>query len=156
MPILQLKTETWSGKTDCQNCMATRCSAACSSQEEPTCLPGQQDLLPLGLCSSFPFTLAKLNITAFNMAGLPQWLSSKESVCITGDTGESGSIPGLGRSPAEGNGNPFIVFLPGKSQGQRSLVDYSPRGRKELDMTEHLNTHTLNMVTLWGSLGGLF
>ena len=27
------------------------------------------------------------------------------------------------------------VFLPGKSQGQRSLVGYSPWGHKELDMT---------------------
>ena len=30
------------------------------------------------------------------------------------------------------------VFLPGKSHGQRSLVGYSPWGRKELDMTEQL------------------
>ena len=28
------------------------------------------------------------------------------------------------------------VFLPGKSQGQTSLVGYSPWGRKELDTTE--------------------
>ena len=28
------------------------------------------------------------------------------------------------------------VSLPGKSRGQRSLVGYSPWGRKELDMTE--------------------
>ena len=28
------------------------------------------------------------------------------------------------------------VFLPGESHGQRSLVGYSPWGRKELDMTE--------------------
>ena len=27
-------------------------------------------------------------------------------------------------------------FLPGKSYGQRSLVDYSPCGHKESDMTE--------------------
>ena len=30
------------------------------------------------------------------------------------------------------------VFLPGKSDGQRSLVDYSPCGCKESDMTEQL------------------
>ena len=29
--------------------------------------------------------------------------------------------------------------IPGKSQGQRSLVDYSPWGCKELDMTERLH-----------------
>ena len=33
------------------------------------------------------------------------------------------------------------VFLPGESHGQRSLVGYSPWGRKESDTTEQL-THT--------------
>ena len=37
-----------------------------------------------------------------------------------------GLIPGLGRSPAEGNGLPTPVFLPGKSHGQRGLAGYSP------------------------------
>ena len=31
---------------------------------------------------------------------------------------------------------PTPVFLPGESRGQRSLVGYSPQGRKESDMTE--------------------
>ena len=31
------------------------------------------------------------------------------------------------------------VFLPGESHGQRSLVGYSPRGRKASDMTEQLS-----------------
>jgi len=31
----------------------------------------------------------------------------KESACNAGDTGDVGSIPGLGRSPGEGHGNPF-------------------------------------------------
>ena len=31
--------------------------------------------------------------------------------------------------------------LPGESRGQRSLVGYSPRGRKESDTTEPLNHH---------------
>ena len=30
--------------------------------------------------------------------------------------GDLGSIPGSGRSPGEGNGNPLPVFLPGKSK----------------------------------------
>ena len=34
------------------------------------------------------------------------------------------------------------VFLPGGYQGQKNLVGYSPRGCKELDMTEQLSTHT--------------
>ena len=36
--------------------------------------------------------------------GLPRWLSHKESVCNAEDVF---SIPGLGRSPEEGNGNPL-------------------------------------------------
>ena len=35
---------------------------------------------------------------------------------------------------------PTPVSLPGKSHGQRSLVVYSPWGRKELDTTEQLST----------------
>ena len=35
---------------------------------------------------------------------------------------------------------PTPVFLPQKSREQRSLVGYSPWGRKELDMSEQLNT----------------
>ena len=37
---------------------------------------------------------------------------------------------------------PTPLFLPEKSHGQRSLVGYSPGGRRELDMTEQLHTHT--------------
>ena len=36
--------------------------------------------------------------------GLPWWLSSKDSDCSPGD---AGSIPGLGRSPRGGHGNPL-------------------------------------------------
>ena len=36
--------------------------------------------------------------------GFPGGLDSKESACSAGDLG---SIPGLGRSPGEENGNPF-------------------------------------------------
>ena len=39
--------------------------------------------------------------------GLPQWLSGKESACTTGATGLAGSIPGSGRSPGGGHGNPL-------------------------------------------------
>ena len=49
----------------------------------------------------------------------------KESACSAGDPG---FIPGLGRSP--GGGNTTLVFLPGKSHGQRSLVGDSPLGHK--------------------------
>ena len=57
----------------------------------------------------------------------------KASACNVGDLG---SIPGTGRSPGEGNGNPLQYSCLEKSHGQRSLVGYSPWGRKESDMTE--------------------
>ena len=43
---------------------------------------------------------------------------------------------------------PTPVLLPGKSHGQRSLVGYSPWGRKESDTTEWLHFHfNINDVT---------
>ena len=37
---------------------------------------------------------------------LPQWLSGKESACNAGNADDTGSIPGSGRTPGGGNGNP--------------------------------------------------
>ena len=52
---------------------------------------------------------------------------------------------------------PTLVFLPGKSHGQRSLGDCSPWGGKEWDMTEHFTSllfpshlpHPLNPQDHW-------
>ena len=52
----------------------------------------------------------------------------KASACNAGDLG---LIPGLGRSPGEGD-LPTSVFQPGEFHGQRSLVGYSPRGHKDI------------------------
>ena len=38
---------------------------------------------------------------------LPQWLSGKETACNAGATGDVGTIPGLGRFPRGGHGNPL-------------------------------------------------
>ena len=46
---------------------------------------------------------------------------------------------------------PTQVFLPGQSHGQRSLVGYIPRGRKELDMTEQL-THIHSKFIWFGNV----
>ena len=46
------------------------------------------------------------------------------------------------------------VFLPGKSHEQRSLVNYSPQGHKELDTTEQLNLDVLKQLScLTGTKG---
>ena len=44
------------------------------------------------------------------------------------DVRDTGSIPGLGRSPGEGNGNPlqYSCLENSMDHGQRSLADYSP------------------------------
>ena len=49
---------------------------------------------------------------------------------------DTGLISGSRSSPGEGNSP---VFLPAELHGQRSLVGYSPCGRKELGTTEQLN-----------------
>ena len=51
------------------------------------------------------------------------------------NAGNVGLIPGLGRSPEEGNGNSPQYSCLGNRNGQRSLGSYSPWGHKELDMT---------------------
>ena len=68
-----------------------------------------------------------------NTQGFSGGSNGKESACNAGDPG---LIPGWGRTPGEGNGNP--VFFPGEFYGQRSLVGYSPWGHKESDTTEQL------------------
>ena len=56
--------------------------------------------------------------------------------------GNTDSIPGSGRFPGRGHGNPLQYSCLENSHGKRSLVGYSPWGHKESDMTERLNTHT--------------
>ena len=52
--------------------------------------------------------------------------------------GDLGSIPGLGRSPGEGNGNP-LQYSCLENPMDRGLVGYSPRGYNESDTTERLH-----------------
>ena len=47
-----------------------------------------------------------------------------------------GSIPGLGRPPGEGHGNPLQYSCLENPHGQWSLVSYRPWGHKVLDTTE--------------------
>ena len=56
---------------------------------------------------------------------------SKQSACNAEDPG---LIPSLGRSPGGGNGSPLQYSSLENPNGQRSRVDYSPWGLKELDV----------------------
>ena len=69
--------------------------------------------------------------------GLPWCSDGKETSCNAGDLG---SIPGLGRSPGGGHGNPLQYSCLENPHGQRSLVGYSPKGHKESGTTEWLST----------------
>ena len=69
-------------------------------------------------------------------------LAVKNLPANAGDTINLGLIPGLERPHGVGNGNLLQYSSLEKSYGQRSLVDYSIWGRKELDITEHTHTHT--------------
>ena len=48
---------------------------------------------------------------------------------------------GVRKMPWRRKWQPTPVFLPGKFRGQRSLVGYSPWGRKESNMSEYMHTH---------------
>ena len=67
-------------------------------------------------------------------SGFPGGSVSKESTCNVGDLG---SIPGLGRSPREGNSYLLQYSCLENPYGQRRLAGYSPWGGKEWDTTEH-------------------
>ena len=66
---------------------------------------------------------------------------------LPASAGDMGLIPGSGRSPGKGNGNP--LQLPEKKpHGQKSMANISPWGCKELDMTEHaclLHSHIIGI-----------
>ena len=61
----------------------------------------------------------------------------KNPPASAGAVRDAGPVPGSGRSPGGGNGNPLS---PGESHGQRSLAGYSPRAHKEMDTTGRLGT----------------
>ena len=68
------------------------------------------------------------------------------------NAGDSGSIPGLGRSPGR-KWQPNPLLLTGKYHGQRSLAGYSQWGGKESDTVERLNNSSpvRNNVEEWGN-----
>ena len=65
------------------------------------------------------------------------WFNGKESSSSVGDLG---SIPGLGRYPGGGHGNPLQYSCLENPHGQRSLLGCSSYDHKELDTTERLKS----------------
>ena len=71
--------------------------------------------------------------------GFLQGSAGKESTSNAGDT-DVGSIPELGRSPGEGNGNPLQYSCLENTKG-RGASWSTVLGVLESDMTDRLNTH---------------
>jgi len=63
-------------------------------------------------------------------------VSAEEPACQCRRPKRCGFDLWVGKIPWRRAWQSIPVFLPGESHGQRSLVGYSPWGRKELDMTE--------------------
>ena len=72
--------------------------------------------------------------------GFPSGLDGKESACNAGDPG---SIPGLGRSPGEGNGYPLQYSCLGNST-DRGAWWPTVHGLADLDTTEQLSLRLLH------------
>ena len=76
----------------------------------------------------------------------------KNSPATVGDVSDKEFDPWVRKFPWRRTWPPSLVFLPGESHGQRSLVGYSPWGHKESDMTEHLSNKIGDKLTLLSSL----
>ena len=97
---------------------------------------GQQGIKRQGVAFWKGFVICVLG--SFNPSlGFPGGSPGKESAC---NTGELGSIPGLGRSHGGGHGNPLQYSCLENPHGQRSLVGCSPWDCKKSDTTERLST----------------
>ena len=68
--------------------------------------------------------------------GLPRWLRGKESSCQE----DLGSIPGLGRSPGEGNGIPLLYSCL-ENPMDRGVWGATVHGLQESDTTEHTHIY---------------
>ena len=77
--------------------------------------------------------------------GFPGSSAGKESAYNAGDLG---LIPGLGRAPGGGLGNPLQHSSLGNPHGQRGLAGYTPWGHKESEGTKRLSTAALRLRNL--------
>ena len=68
------------------------------------------------------------------------WASLVAQVVIRLQRGKPGFDPWVRKIPWRRARQPTLIFLPGESQGQRSLAGYSPWSHKESDTTEQLST----------------
>ena len=80
------------------------------------------------LCLS---TMSRFRCVCLLRRGLPRWLSGKAACYCR----RCGFDPCIRKIPWRRKGPPIPLFLPEKSNSQRSLAGCSPRGHRELDTT---------------------
>ena len=84
--------------------------------------------------SFFPNVLSQI--------GFPWWHSGKASACQCRRCKRLRFDPWIEKTHWRRKWQTAPVLLPGEFHGQKVLVDYSPQGPQESDMTEQLSTHT--------------
>ena len=95
---------------------------------------------------SWPFLTTTWNqgheSSTTQIKGLPGGTVGKNLLANVGDTRDTGSIPGLGRSPGEGKGNPLQYSCVGNPVDRGAWWFTVHGAAKELDSaTEHSCTH---------------
>ena len=84
---------TWGSESLIGHTFLTNSQVSKSAAQRPPCLAHD---------------LSEFNSHLENWAGLPRWISGKKNPPAS--AGDMGSIPGSGRFPGEGNGNPLQYF----------------------------------------------
>ena len=80
-----------------------------------------------------------------SLLGLPWCPCGKESACNAGDARDEGSIPGSGRSPGGGEGNPLQYYCLENSLDREvwwNTVHRVTKSRIQLSTYTHTHTHT--------------
>ena len=83
------------------------------------------------------------------MERLPRRLSGKESTYHRRRHRRCEFSPWVGKIPWRRKWQPTPVILPGKFHGQRTLVGYSPWGRKEPDTTGTKHNYIFIITRIW-------
>ena len=105
--------------------------------------------LPLSIFLSFHLyhsLSSSLSLHASLFLGIPGDASGEEPACQCRRCKRHRFDPWVGKIPWRTAWQPTPVFLPGESNGQRSLVGYSPWGHKESDQS-NLAQHTFYLFS---------
>ena len=115
------------GKKCCWNPDVHLCLSPCPEAELSSCDAHQEHKAEGMNCPA---------LTEDVFWGFPCGSGAKNPPANAGDTGGMVFSPWVEKIPWRRKWQPTLVFLPGKSHGETNPADYSPWGRKELDMAE--------------------